>query len=180
MNAVILDMGAHRNLKGHNMEESESQTSIAWQWRWDVLRSNMAAHTKLVLLVASFHGDADGSNIRPSLTTLSKLCSLDERTVKKARDAGKGWLKVSKEGRGRGKATEYKLTIPRETLTELAALTAKKGAPQVPFYGEKDALEVPFSDAKGGATGTLLSGKGGTGCPPLGEGFSGERGRPAP
>ena len=178
MNAVILDMGAHRNLKGHNMEEGESQTSIAWQWRWDVLRSDMAAHTKLVLIVASFHGDADGSNIRPTLTTLSKLCSLDERTVKKARDAGKGWLKVSKEGRGRGKATEYKLTIPRETLVQLAALTEKKGASQAPFFGEKDASQVPFSDVKGGATGTLLSGKGGTGCPPLQEGFLGEKGAP--
>lgn len=85
--------------------------------------------------------DPDGSNVRPSVARVAKLSRTSERTVQyHLRNFLKeGFIKLVREGGGRGNPTEYRidvgwLTSRPSLLAELdAARLAPKGAANAPF-----------------------------------------------
>lgn len=101
-------------------------------WAWEVAQSEAHAYIKLIihtleLLVTEGEQAAFVSDER-----LARLTSLSVKTIKKyRRDAmDEGWFSFSL-GNGRGMVTEYRISIPKRTVMELAAQldAAAKGYP---------------------------------------------------
>lgn len=83
---------------------------------------------KLLALVLAGHADPDGSRVRPGNDRLAAITGDSEKNVRRIlavlRD-DLGLVKVAKRGGGRwgkGKATEYQLTIPVDLLERMEVL----------------------------------------------------------
>ncbi|GEM_PF-3018381 len=96
--------------------------SRAWTWRHAIIKSNLPATTKHVLLVVSCHMNEVGEGCYPSTKTLAERCSLSERSVCTHLDEAEcaGWLNVSRHGFGGQKwaRNEYSPAWPEGTESD--------------------------------------------------------------
>lgn len=105
----------------------EPQPTPRFEWERIVRRVVMPSTQKLVALVLASYADRDGSRVRPGNEVLAAVTGQSERSVKRCLAALRevGLLVVSQRGggrAGRGKATEYQLTIPVDLLDRVVLL----------------------------------------------------------
>lgn len=118
----------------------------SWSWRQAILRSEMQATTRHVLLTIACYMNDMGEGAYPSVEQLVSATGLSKRAViehiKRAADAG--FLSVSQHGyRGqRWKRNEYKALWPAETGDELPE---KGGYPDAPPPDEGGNRSAPPS-----------------------------------
>ncbi|KAF1717915.1 hypothetical protein CSC74_03135 [Pseudoxanthomonas yeongjuensis] len=106
------------------------------QWRSAVLNSPLGAATKLVLLVLAEYADVNGADCYPSLPSIARLMSANERTVRRNLDPAieAGYIQRSCIGKSSNgfsqnwKHYKYELLIPTgaDTLSARASLGAGK------------------------------------------------------
>lgn len=107
------------------------------QWRSAVLNSQTDATCKLVLLVLAEFADATGGNCWPSITSVSELAGVNERTTRRALDRATraGWIeRATRAVRGQAwRLYHYRLTLPRGAVTESARTRKGPGTESEPF-----------------------------------------------
>lgn len=88
----------------------------AWNWRRAVIRSDLHATTKHVLLTLACHVSPAGDGCFPALNTLADECSRSRSTVKRhLREVRGQWIdkRPRKSETGRQTSNEYVLIAPR-------------------------------------------------------------------
>lgn len=99
-----------------------------FEWERLVRRIVMPGPHKLMAFVMASYADADGSRVRPGNDVLAAVTDQSEKNVRRIVTALRelGLLRVAARGGGRGgkgKATEYQLTIPTDLLDRAEVLT---------------------------------------------------------
>ncbi|MEV4020195.1 hypothetical protein AB0J35_57935 [Nonomuraea angiospora] len=108
--------------------------------------SNIVQH---VGMMACTYGNPDGSRIRPGLKRLSRVCRLDQETVRRClgrlRDLGlfRRTFEGSKTGRAGGKSDEYQLEIPEDLAERVAMLDPDEHELIVPEGVEPPPVRAP-------------------------------------
>lgn len=82
----------------------------ATTWVWNHSQATESAF--LVLLALADHAHPDGTHAYPSLASLQRMTRLSERTVRYALRTLEsiGEIEITREGGGRGRTTEYRLS----------------------------------------------------------------------
>lgn len=114
-----------------------------------VFETNLPTTEKFVLLAMADYASESGESIFPSVETLSRKTSLDERTVQRAilSLVGKGFLDLVEPGGGRSKTNEYSINV--------GTLTGNKGNKRVAENPQRVAVSperVAENPLKGGRT----------------------------
>lgn len=104
--------------------------SRAWSWRNAILKSDLSATTKHVLLVISCHMNDMGEGCYPSTRRISELASLSERSVCTHIDAAAeaSWLQVVRHGFDGQKWARHEYRPLWPEGTEIASVPSDKGA----------------------------------------------------
>lgn len=106
--------------------------SRAWTWRNAILKSDLQATTKHVLMVISVHMNDMGEGCYPSTKTIAGLASLSERSVCTHIEIAEkaGWLVTAHHGfNGQGWArNEYRPAWPEGTESGAAPKGTERGA----------------------------------------------------
>lgn len=108
-----------------------------FEWERIVRRLVVPKHIKLLLLVLGTYADADGSRVRPGTEVLAAITGDGEKNVRRimttVRDLGLLELVSRGGGRGgKGKASEYRLTIPVDLIERVQMLTPECHEPYSP------------------------------------------------
>jgi hypothetical protein len=92
------------------------KTGVQFRWMWAILGSDLPQTVKLTAVVTAFHGDEDGTNIRPSVETVAAKVGKSPRRVTTDRTMLRktGWLKLADGAHSRtdGVSDRYELAIP--------------------------------------------------------------------
>jgi hypothetical protein len=111
-----------------------------WTWRNAILKSDLAATTKHVLMVISVHMNDMGGGCYPSTKTIARLASLSERSVCTHIEIAElaGWLRVRRHGFGGQDwaRNEYEPLWPQGTETSSTA--SQKGTEPLSEGAEAD------------------------------------------
>lgn len=107
------------------------------QWRSAVLNSSLGPMTKLTLLVLAEYADVSGADCFPSVPSIARLMSANERTVRRnlvpAIDAGYIRRSAKSTGTTHGwKYYAYNLLIPEYADTKSARASLGVGAKSTP------------------------------------------------
>lgn len=101
--------------------KSNSETIDPADWAYEVVQSKAHAYIKLIVQTLRTLMKDKGADIEISDAELARCTSLSERTVSRYRTIAEqeGWLSC-RAGRGRAKVTFYRISVPMQTLCELA------------------------------------------------------------
>lgn len=101
--------------------KSNSETINPADWAYEVVQSKAHAYIKLIVQTLRTLLRDKGADIEISDAELARCTSLSERTVSRYRTIAEqeGWLSC-RAGRGRAKVTFYRISVPMQTLCELA------------------------------------------------------------
>lgn len=116
------------------------------QWRSAVLNSSLGHMTKLTLLVLAEYADVNGADCFPSIPSIARLMSANERTVRRNLDPAidVGYIRRSARSTGTThgwKYYEYNLLIPEGADTKSARATQGAGTKSAPI-GETNGLNA--------------------------------------
>ncbi|MEC3977878.1 hypothetical protein [Amycolatopsis sp. H20-H5] len=119
-------------------DESPVQRPVGrFEWERIVRRVPMPQRVKLLALTLSSYADADGTRVRPGFDILAAVTGQSDRTVRRSMSALRDDFglvdQVSRGGgrAGRGKAAEYRLTVPTDLLDRVALLPVGDAARSV-------------------------------------------------
>lgn len=98
------------------------------------------ATVQQVALALATYGDLDGTRVRPSVERMANVCELDERTVRACiqRLRGLNLLELVTpprspgRGGGKGRAAEFRMTVPEDILLRVAHLDQDEKKVTVP------------------------------------------------
>lgn len=98
-----------------------------YDWERLVRRLRVAPNVKFTAQTLASYGDRDGTRIRPGNKRLAAVTGYEERTIVRALTQLRilGLIEVSRRGGGRhgkGRATEYRLTIPSDLVDRVPLL----------------------------------------------------------
>lgn len=111
----------------HGETPAERRPTGRFEWERLVRRIVMPWATKSLCFLLSTYADKDGSRVRPGLDVLTAVTGLGETTVRRrlAKLCADGLLERTRRGggrNGRGRTTEYRLTIPVDLLDRFETL----------------------------------------------------------
>lgn len=104
-----------------------------FEWERVVRRADLPMRLKLVALTMATYADSDGSRVRPGVDALAAVTGQGESTVRRLVTALResGFLELVARGggrAGRGRAAEYRLTLPSD-VTGLLRLSPAEDSP---------------------------------------------------
>lgn len=133
-----------------------------FEWERIVRRLQLPMRLKFTATMIATYADADGSRVRPGVEVLAAVTAQGASTVRKHLTALQeyGLLELVSRGggrAGRGKATQYRLTIPVDLLERVPMLplgerrlSAVPDSPLAPGSAESDdATESPLPQESG-------------------------------
>ena len=94
---------------------NEKPRAFILQWRAAVLNSNLPSSAKLSLIVLAEFANQDGSNCFPSIETIARVSSCNERTTRRVLETCRkaGWIRSQSKGNRSGwRHYEYTLLLP--------------------------------------------------------------------
>jgi hypothetical protein len=114
-NAPLCDQrGVERTIEKPCTDHSAKPRPFIHRFRSGVLRTSMPSPLKIVLLVLAEFADAEGGSCYPSLTSISRLSGLNEKTVRRHLEKSCAWFeRTGHSGAGHQWRTYgYRLLIP--------------------------------------------------------------------
>lgn len=102
-------------------------------WRSAVLNSSLTSTSKLVHLALAEYADAEGRRCWPAMESIARLCSLNERTVRRSLEGSEWIARTPESGTGQAWRTySYELVLAKRADTRTARQTKGQGRESAP------------------------------------------------